>query len=226
LEQNFNSEYGSVCYLENKNAVLLTWKKFACLNDYREHATFALELMKKYPKSNFVIDARDGFEVRKEDIEWGFSFLLPEMSKTDCKKAGFILSEEKNIKGEIDNRLKEFGKYFAVFRAASLEEVLYKMEHMIWVDVAYVTKSGKREEFYSKLLQQGIITASRREPGNCRYDYSIPTECNNELYLTEIWTDAAAQKLHSSTEHYRKLALLKNEYVEQVKISKYAISSI
>jgi quinol monooxygenase YgiN len=109
-----------------------------------------------------------------------------------------------------------------VLKSTAVERGLY----MIWVDVEYTIKHGKRDEFYSKLLAENIAAASRQEPGNHRYDYSIPMECADKLWLTELWTDAEALKLHGSTEHYGKLTLLKNEYVEHVKISKYTVSEL
>ncbi|WP_278246608.1 hypothetical protein [Clostridium butyricum] len=42
-------------------------------------------MMKQYANSNFVVGARNGFDDDKVDIEGGFSFLLPELAKTDCK---------------------------------------------------------------------------------------------------------------------------------------------
>lgn len=223
MNKEFYSEYCTVKYIDENNIVLLTWKKFASFENYREPTTFALEMMKEHPNSNFIIDARNGFEDEKEDVEWGFSYLLPEISKTDCRKVAFVMNQVNEIEDEMDMWTKEFGKYFAVYKAVNYEEAIYKMEHMIWVDVAYVIKDGKKEEFYSKLIEQNIINDSRKEPGNYRYDFSVSVEKNNELWLTEIWTDAVSQKYHGTTEHYKKLTVLKQEYVERVIICKYSI---
>jgi len=57
----FDSEFSNVKYMAEENIVLLTWKKFCCYDDYRNPTTFALELLKKYSNSNFVVDARNGF---------------------------------------------------------------------------------------------------------------------------------------------------------------------
>jgi len=100
------------------------------------------------------------------------------------------------------------------------------MEQLLLVDVVYTVRSGKRGEFYSRLVEHGIISASRSESGNRRYDYCAPMESENELWLTEIWTGEDALKEHAQTEHYKKHALLKNEFVEQAKIKKYLISGI
>ncbi|HEX3075851.1 MAG TPA: antibiotic biosynthesis monooxygenase [Lachnospiraceae bacterium] len=225
LNNQLDTVFCNVKYIESENVVLLTWKKFASYENFRLPTTFALELLRKYDSSSFVVDARNGFEDEKDDVEWGFSFLLPQMSQTTCKKVAFIMNKVTDIEGEMDMWTKEFGKYFAVYRVTTYEEALFKMGHMILVDVAYVMKEGKREEFYAKIAEQGIITSSRQEPGNYRYDFSIPMECDNELWITEIWTDSKAQQLHGKTEHYKKLTELKKDYVIQVKLNRYEIAN-
>jgi len=120
----FDSEFCNVKYVEEDNIVFLTWKKFCCFDDYRKPTTFALELLKQYPNSNFVFDARNGFEDDKADVEWGFSFLLPEMAKTDCKYMAFILNEVNEIEEEMDMWTKEFKKYFVVKKVESYTEAV------------------------------------------------------------------------------------------------------
>ena len=110
----FDSEFCNVKYLEEEKIVLLIWKKFCCLDDYRKPTIFALELMKQNRNINFVIDARNGFEDIKADVEWGFSFLLPEISKTDCNYVVFIMNKINEIEEEMDMWTKEFMKYFVV----------------------------------------------------------------------------------------------------------------
>lgn len=125
LDNNeLDSEFGNVKYKIEDNIVLLTWKKFCCYENYRKHATFALELLKKFPASNLVVDARNGFEDEKDDVEWGFSVLLPAMSKTTCKKVVFIMNEVNEIEEEMDMWTKEFRKYFTVDKVNSYENAV------------------------------------------------------------------------------------------------------
>ena len=109
----FTSEYADVQLWKGKS--LLTWKKRATFDDYRAPATAALELIRQHG-CDLVIDARNGFEDEKEDVEWGFSFLLPEMSKAGCKRVWFIMTEvNENVIGEeMDMWSAEFIKYFEV----------------------------------------------------------------------------------------------------------------
>ena len=94
------------------------------------------------------------------------------------------------------------------------------------VNVRYTVKPGKREEFLEKAEQQGIIAASRAEPGNCGYEYFRPVDSENTLFLMELWADAEAQAEHSRTEHYQRLQLLKKEYVTGVTIEKYIVRDL
>ena len=56
----------------------------------------------RFTRSVFIVDARNGFEDVKEDVDWGFTFFLPELKKIGCKIWGFILPEVSEIEGEID----------------------------------------------------------------------------------------------------------------------------
>lgn len=124
----FDSEYCNVKYMEADNVVILSWKKFACLDDYRNPANFALNLLKEYLHSNFVVDARNGFEDDKADVEWGFHILLPEMAQTTCKFVCFIMNEVNEIEDEMDMWTLEFGKYFTVIKASDYQNAIAKMK--------------------------------------------------------------------------------------------------
>ncbi|MDF2804705.1 MAG: hypothetical protein K0S61_4610 [Anaerocolumna sp.] len=127
-KNEFHSEYCNVKYIIEDNIVLISWKKFCCYEDYRNPTTYALELLRKYSNSNLVVDARNGFEDEKEDIEWGFSILLPAMADTDCKKVIFIMNEVNEIEEEIDLWTKEFMKYFIVKKVKGYEEAIRIIE--------------------------------------------------------------------------------------------------
>ncbi len=123
-KSTFDSEYCSVRFDEKNNVVHLKWKKFCSFDDYRNPTMLASGLLKSNKNSNFVIDARNGFEDDKADVEWGFSVLLPDMAKSDCKKCIFIMNEISGIDGEIDMWTKEFMKYFKVKKVLSYDEAV------------------------------------------------------------------------------------------------------
>lgn len=97
------------------------------------------------------------------------------------------------------------------------------MSNLILVCVRYVVKEGKRDKFLKEVDEQGIIRESKAEPGNLKYEYSLPIDSENDLILTEIWTNSTTQIEHGKTEHYQKLQALKKKYVQDVSIEKYNI---
>lgn len=79
INKSFNSEYCNVKYIEKDNIVFLQWKKFCCFDDYRRPTLFASNLLSEFNNINLIVDARNGFEDDKEDVEWGFNILIPSM---------------------------------------------------------------------------------------------------------------------------------------------------
>ena len=85
----FESEFAKVEYIEKDNVVFHIWKKEAHFDDDRKPVLASLEMLRMHKDSVFVADARNGFEDEKEDVEWGFSYFLPELKKAGCKVWGF-----------------------------------------------------------------------------------------------------------------------------------------
>lgn len=118
-EQLLDNRYGQVEYVEKDNIILLTWKEKCSFDDYRNITLAALSGLQKYQKSNFVVDARNGFDDEKEDVEWGVKFLLPMISKTTCEVVVFIMEVVNEIEEEMDMWTKEFMRYFKVVKVDS-----------------------------------------------------------------------------------------------------------
>ena len=133
----FESEYAKCEYVEKDRAVLHVWKKEAHYDDYRELVKASLEMLKSHAGSVFIVDARNGFEDVNEDVEWGFSYFLPELKKTGCKFWGFILPKVSEIEGEIDLWTQEIEKNFTVIRGESyadvLDQILHDQNYIRWI---------------------------------------------------------------------------------------------
>ena len=120
----FENEYAKTEYIEKDNVVFHVWKKEAHYEDYRDPVIASLEILREHEGSAFIVDARNGFEDVKEDVEWGFTYFLPELKKTGCTIWGFILPKVSDIEGEIDLWTTEIEKNFRVIRAESYEDIL------------------------------------------------------------------------------------------------------
>ena len=120
----FESDYAEIKYIAKDNVVFHTWKKEAHYENYRAPVMTSLSLLRIHKGSYFVVDARNGFEDVKEDLEWGFDYFLPGLKKTGCKIWGFILPETSAIEGEIDLWTNEIEKHFLVIRTESYDEII------------------------------------------------------------------------------------------------------
>ena len=118
----FDNEYCKVTYEPDANAVVLAWKKFSSFENYRNPSRYALEQLRVHKGSSFIVDARNGFEDEKEDVEWVLTEFLPYMVKTDCKNVIFVMNEVNHIENEMDMWTLEFGKYVTVKKVQTLEE--------------------------------------------------------------------------------------------------------
>lgn len=92
---------------------------------------------------------------------------------------------------------------------------------MIVLNVTYKCKPDMREEFLERITAEGIDVASRAETGNIKYDYYIPTDGSDDLFLLEKWQDAVALAEHGAQPHLARLKEIKAEYVIDTIIEKY-----
>ena len=92
---------------------------------------------------------------------------------------------------------------------------------MIDLNVTYKCKPDKREEFLEMIMTEGIDIASRAEAGNIMYDYYIPTDDRDDLFLLEKWRDEDAIAEHGKQPHFARLKAIKAEFVNDTIIEKY-----
>ncbi|NLD19519.1 MAG: hypothetical protein GX663_04640 [Clostridiales bacterium] len=84
---------------------------------------------------------------------------------------------------------------------------------MFTIFVTYIAKDKiTAENFYKEVEKSGIIDASRAEEGNISYDYYLPADVDNELFLLERWVDKSAQAHHATLGHFIKLSEIKSRY--------------
>ena len=94
---------------------------------------------------------------------------------------------------------------------------------MIVLNVTYKCKKGKREEFLNMIVAEHIDAASRAEAGDIQYDYFIPTDGSDDLFLLEKWRDAEALDGHGKQPHFARLKEIKAAFVVDTIIEKYMV---
>lgn len=181
----FESEYAKSEYIEKDNVVLHVWKKEAHFDDYRDPVKASLEMLREHKNSIFIVDARNGFEDVKEDVEWGFEWFLPELKKTGCKVWGFILPEVSDIEGEIDLWTREVEKNFRVIRAVSYDEIvaLAKSEPL---KVRRIEDSDAKA--VSDLIRKTISISNKKDYPEDIMDQLIESETPEHVLQMAGWT--------------------------------------
>ncbi len=85
---------------------------------------------------------------------------------------------------------------------------------MIEVHVNYYFRNNEeRDLFYKEAFEDGIVTASKEEPGNICYDYYIPIATDAKIFLLEQWKDQTALDIHCAADHFARLGAIKAKYV-------------
>jgi quinol monooxygenase YgiN len=222
----FKSEFCEVNFITSANVVFLKWEKFCQGEDYRKPLCYVLTLLENNKNSNFIVDARNGFEDDKADVTWAFHEFIPQLAKAGCKLTCFIVNQDDDIKEEIDMFTEEFMKYVMVEKVLSPEEAFHKLSEItgnntVILNVTYTIKQGKREEFYKKINEAGIPQKSRNEKGNLKYDYYFSADSENQILLIEIWKDQDSQNAHKELEHFKQLQVIKESYVTDVKFEQF-----
>ena len=86
--------------------------------------------------------------------------------------------------------------------------------------VVYHAMPGGREMFVRTLVEQGVLTAIRNEPGCLAYDYYFSAQDENELLLIERWESAAHQRVHMEQPHMARLREIKDKYIADTKLGR------
>ena len=61
MDTIYESKYADVYYVSNKNVVLVVWKSYCELDEYRKPLLLALDVIKNNQNCNYCADTRNGF---------------------------------------------------------------------------------------------------------------------------------------------------------------------
>ena len=93
------------------------------------------------------------------------------------------------------------------------------MEELI-LYVKYQAKPGCRETFVRQIVEKGILTAIRQEPGCLAYDYYFSAQDENVVLLIERWESAEHQRIHMQQPHMTRLREIKDKYIAVTKLGR------
>ena len=97
------------------------------------------------------------------------------------------------------------------------------MEEQLMLYVRYMAKDGCRETFVRELVEAGILTLIRDEPGCLAYDYYFSAQQEDEILLVEQWQTQAHQSIHLQQPHMARLRELKEQYVADTRLGRVTL---
>ena len=107
LIEIYNSEFCDVFYAADKNVVLVHWKKYCELEQYREPLMKALQVINAHRGCNYVADTRDGFEDNPLDTKWVAEYFMPKAKEYGCSIIYFIIDKDNSLKEELEGQEKD-----------------------------------------------------------------------------------------------------------------------
>ena len=106
-EEIYLSDTCDVYYVAEKNVVLVHWKKYCELENYRAPLEAALKVIKEHRDCNYVVDTRNGFEDNPLDTKWVAEYFMPQAKENGCRIIYFIIDKDNSLKEELEGQEKD-----------------------------------------------------------------------------------------------------------------------
>ena len=123
MKNIYLSECSDVFYLEDKNVVLVHWKKYCELEQYRKPLEAALQTIREHSGCNYVADTRDGFEDNPLDTKWVADYFMPKAKEYGCRVIYFIIDRDNSLKEELEGQEKDSASLLEFRYIYRIEEV-------------------------------------------------------------------------------------------------------
>ena len=107
MEEVYLSNCCDVFYVADKNVVLVHWKEYCELEQYREPLMKALQVINAHRGCNYVADTRDGFEDNPLDTKWVAEYFMPKAKEYGCSIIYFIIDKDNSLKEELEGQEKD-----------------------------------------------------------------------------------------------------------------------
>ena len=124
LVMNIIEKYlGDVYYENEKNVVLVCWKSYCELEQYRTPLEYALRVIVEHPGCNYAADTRNGFEDNPADTKWVAEYFMPQARKNGCRIIWFIIDRNNSLKEELEGQQRDSASIMEFRYVYSLDEI-------------------------------------------------------------------------------------------------------
>ncbi len=94
---------------------------------------------------------------------------------------------------------------------------------MILVTCKYETKENAVKDLLKEIEELKLLEGFRAQPGNLSFDYYLPIDQDNVLFLVDTWEDDDAFTAHISCEPAKQFGALKEKYIVNTIFNKYEV---
>ena len=116
MKNIYLSECSDVFYLEDKNVVLVHWKKYCELEQYRKPLEAALQTIREHSGCNYVED-------NPFDTKWVADYFMPKAKEYGCRVIYFIIDRDNSLKEELEGQEKDSASLLEFRYIYGIEEV-------------------------------------------------------------------------------------------------------
>jgi len=120
----YQSPHCDVYYENEKNVVLVCWKSYCELEQYRTPLEYALRVIVEHPGCNYAADTRNGFEDNPADTKWVAEYFMPQARKNGCRIIWFIIDRNNSLKEELEGQQRDSASIMELRYIYSLDEIL------------------------------------------------------------------------------------------------------
>ena len=92
---------------------------------------------------------------------------------------------------------------------------------MITINITYTGEGQNAKLFMEEMIGSGVVDSIRKEPGNIRYDYYIPVEDPESIFLIDSWENQDALDVHHASPMMKTIAELREKYDLHMKVERY-----
>lgn len=87
--------------------------------------------------------------------------------------------------------------------------------------VNYKAKHGTREKFVEEVIESEILDKIKKEDGFISYEYFYNATNSDSVLLVEKWESEGKQQQHLTTEHMKKLKVIKEKYILETDVQSF-----
>ncbi len=123
IEKIYLSDTCDVYYLHDRNLVLVHWKRYCELEEYRTPLEHALSVIREHDGCNYVADTRDGFEDNPLDTKWVAGYFMPKAKEYGCELIYFIIDKDNSLKDELEGQERDSSSLLEFRYVYSLDDI-------------------------------------------------------------------------------------------------------